>query len=333
MATAAPADTTVFVTGASGYIAGHVIHQLLEKGYKVRGSVRSLSNETKVKHLTDSFPGVELVEADLLSEGSFDAGIAGCDYVMHTASPFQLTVEDPQRDLVDPALNGTKNVLNASKKAGTVKRVIVTSSCAAVANDTFDESKVHTEADWNTSSTLTEGSYRFSKVVAEKAAWEFHEAGDAGFDVVVINPSFVLGPPFSKRTDSTSVGAVRGMLMGAFKDGVRHTGYGVVDVRNVAQAHIAAMEKKEASGRYLLTSNAAVPLIDLAEALRVDEFAAYHDNLPTTTIGDPVTKALYDHSKAETELGIVFTEPAVAVRDMARFLIENEVVTAPAPGK
>jgi dihydroflavonol-4-reductase len=107
---------TVVVTGASGFIAGHIIEQLLAKGYKVKGSVRSLADGTKVKHLHDNFPGLELFEADLLAPGSFDDAIAGSDYVIHTASPFIISVADPQRDLLDPAIKGTINVLEAVKK-------------------------------------------------------------------------------------------------------------------------------------------------------------------------------------------------------------------------
>ncbi len=109
-------QASVVVTGASGFIAGHVIEQLLAKGYRVKGSVRSLADEGKVKHLREKFHGLELFEADLLSEGSFDAAVAGADYVVHTASPFIITVADPQRDLIEPAVKGTLNVLWAAKR-------------------------------------------------------------------------------------------------------------------------------------------------------------------------------------------------------------------------
>ena len=129
------AEKTVCVTGASGFIAGHVIEQLIKAGYNVRGTVRSLSNEERIQHLRSQFSGkLELFEADLLKEGSFDDAVKGCSVVFHTASPFQLQVNDPQKDLVEPALKGTLNVLESAKKAG-ITKVIVTSSIAAVVGE------------------------------------------------------------------------------------------------------------------------------------------------------------------------------------------------------
>ena len=127
------AAQVVAVTGVSGYIGSEVVKQLLEKGYTVRGTVRSKSNTSKVQHLltlSDALPGqLELFEADLLKDGDFDNVVRGADFVLHTASPFFTETSDPQKDLVDPAVNGTTNVLNAAGKAG-IKRVVVTSSVA-----------------------------------------------------------------------------------------------------------------------------------------------------------------------------------------------------------
>ena len=128
-----PAAQVVAVTGVSGYIGSEVVKQLLEKGYTVRGTVRSKSNTSKVQHLltlSDALPGtLELFEADLLKAGDFDEVVRGADFVLHTASPFFTESSDPQKDLIDPAVNGTSNVLTAAGKAG-IKRVVVTSSVA-----------------------------------------------------------------------------------------------------------------------------------------------------------------------------------------------------------
>src|SRR5580765_4206043 len=130
-------DKPVCVTGASGFIAAHIVRELLERGYRVRGTVRSLRQPGKYTFLTQ-LPGaadrLELVEADLLAPGSYDAAVAGCDVVMHTASPYLIDVKDPQRDLVDPAVKGTLNVLTSAKAAG-VGRVVLTSSMSAISDE------------------------------------------------------------------------------------------------------------------------------------------------------------------------------------------------------
>jgi len=168
----------VLVTGASGFVATYVIKLLLQKGYKVRGTVRSVKDaQTKYKYLYDldqKGGHLELVEANLLEEASFDQHCLGVDYVMHVASPFIISPKDSQKDLVDPAIKGTLAVLNAVSKAGTVKRVILTSSCVAIV-DSPKEGHLYTEADWNDDSRLDKNPYYYSKVVAERAAWKFME--------------------------------------------------------------------------------------------------------------------------------------------------------------
>lgn len=323
----------VLVTGASGFIAGSVVKLLLERGYEVRGTVRSLADKAKVSHLRDTFPSLELFAADLLTEGSFDKACEGAQYVLHTASPFQLTVSDPQKDLVDPALNGTLNVLKAAAKSGTVKRVVVTSSCAAVAwQATPPDDKVWTEEDWNEDSTLENAPYRLSKTLAERAAWQFVNEGEGKgkFDLAVINPSFVLGPPLSARTDSESVRAVKGFLSGTVKEqgGCRPSCFGCVDVRDVALAHVLAMEKAEAGGhRFIVSSTTGISHLELAGMLRADpELAAFHDLLPTSEVAPVAHRPKYSHTKAEEQLGIRFTPIEKSVTDMAKALIALGVV-------
>ncbi|KAK9809557.1 hypothetical protein WJX73_001526 [Symbiochloris irregularis] len=161
------------VTGASGFVATQLIKQLLEKGYTVRGTVRSVKNRRKIESLqtlAEALPGnLELREADLMQRGSFDEAIAGADYVFHTASPYFATADDPQRDLVDPSVKGTTNVLGSvSKSKSTIKRVIMTSSVAAVniTGEKPSKGDRFTEEDWNTGSSLTHEPYRYSKAGA-----------------------------------------------------------------------------------------------------------------------------------------------------------------------
>jgi len=210
-------DNPICVTGASGFIASYVIRELLDGGYAVRGTVRGLTKGNTYEYLT-SFPGaaerLELVQAELLTEGSYDEAIAGCEYVIHTASPYVLDVKDPQLDLVDPALKGTLNVLQACAKAGSVKKVVLTSSVAAG----FDEpvsGHVYAEKDWNETSSLTRNPYFYSKTLAERSAWEFVEKENPAFELVVINPGVVIGASLVPSLN-TSNQILRDVLAGTY---------------------------------------------------------------------------------------------------------------------
>lgn len=329
----------ICVTGAAGYIASHLVAQLLAGGYRVRGTVRSLRKEKEkdLAHLR-ALPGaserLELVEADLMKPGSFDAAVAGCEYVMHTASPYVLDAKDPQRDLVDPAVLGTRGVLESCKRAGTVKRVVLTSSMAAI-TDEPDSDHVLTEADWNSKSTLQRNPYYLSKTLAEKAGWEFVEREKPGFDLVVINPFLVIGPSLSAAIN-TSPQMFIDLLSGAYP-GVMSMSWGFVDVRDVARAHVLAMEVGAAAGRYIC-ANATLSMRELVELLRTSGYDGY--KLPTIgldcSLGDYVVRLSsylqprgvgsylrthvgrvprFDHSKIERELGLVFRPLSESVLD------------------
>lgn len=242
--TAAP----VFVSGASGYIASWLVKELLAHGYRVRGSVRSLARAESYAHLT-ALPGaaerLELVEADLMTPGAFDAPVRGCEVVMHTASPYFLDPKDPQRDLVDPALHGTRSMLQACARAD-VRRVVLTSSVAAV-TDEPETGRTLTEQDWNTRSSLTRNPYYYSKTLAEREAWRMAEG--ATYRLVVINPFVVIGPAMTRALNPSNF-VVQAMLRGAYPGILRMT-WGLVDVRDVARAHVLAMEVPGAEGRHL----------------------------------------------------------------------------------
>lgn len=196
----------VLVTGISGFIASWVAHGALKLGYRVRGTVRSLANEDKVKHLRDLCPGskfkVDLVEADLMDEGCWAAAVADCDYILHVASPFVIDEPKDPNELILPAINGTLNVLKAASNLPRLpKRVIVTSSSAAIAYGTDTHNRVYTDADWTVpdSKEFPISSYTKSKVLAERAAWEFMEnlPADKKFELATINPTLVQGPMLS----------------------------------------------------------------------------------------------------------------------------------------
>jgi len=298
---------------------------LVERGHEVVGTVRNLSDADKVAHLHKELPQVKLAEADLLKEGSFDDVVKGAEWVFHTASPFFLTTTNPQKDLVEPALNGTLNVLRAVDKAGTVKRVVLTSSIAAIATLAKPAEHVYTEQDWNLEGTLEKEPYRYSKRVAEEAAWAF--AKGKSWDLVVINPGFVLGPPLSARTDSTSVKTLKELLDGttAAKGGITQPfAFPAVDIRDVAEAHVRAAENPKASGRYILGTSEGVSFLEYCDILRASsKYSKYP--LPTACL-TPLTKKRVDNTKVQRELGLKFTPIEQSILDMADSLIEFGIV-------
>ena len=281
-------DAPVCVTGASGFIAAHIVSDLLDAGYKVRGTVRDASS-SKYEYLT-SMDGaeerLELVYADLLEPTSFDAAVEGCEYVLHTASPYVFDVEDPQRDLVDPAVEGTRGVMKACCEAGTVKRVVVTSSMAAI-TDEPDENQLLTEDDWNDRSSLTRNPYYYSKTQAEREAWKFAEDDDCSFDVVAINPFVVIGPAHSPRINTSN--RIFADIMNGVYPAIMSLSWGFVDVRDVARAHRLAMETPEASGRYIC-ANETMSMRDVVELLKAEGYGNYR--LPTVGLDNPAGDVL-----------------------------------------
>ncbi len=275
----------ILVTGASGYIASWIIKKLLEQGYTVRGSVRNLNKKDRYEHLeamAAASPGVfQPVEADLLDAGSFDEAAKGCSIVMHTASPFiNGKIKDPYESLINPALQGTINVLESVNKADSVKKVVLTSSVVAIYGDAADAQEVadqtFNESHWNTTSTADHQPYPYSKTVAERQAWEMAEKQDR-WKLAVINPSFVLGPSLTQRVDSTSISTMRDLLTGKLATGVPALHFGMVDVRNIADAHLEAGFRPEAGGRHILRSEHG-NLLDIAHIIEQTYPGRY--NLP-----------------------------------------------------
>ena len=327
----------VCITGAAGFIASHLIQQLLGAGYRVRGTVRDRSRGADFAHL-EALPGaaerLELVEANLLTEGAFDRAVAGCEVVMHTASPYALDAKDPQRDLVDPAVKGTRNVLGSCRKAGGVRRVVLTSSMAAITDEPESERPL-TEADWNTRSTLDRNPYYLSKTLAEKEAWRFVEEEKPGFDLVVINPFLVIGPSLS-RSVNTSNQLFLDLLSGTYP-GIMNLTWGFVDVRDVARAHVLAMATSGAKGRHICAAS-TISMRDVVQLLHDSGYQGH--KLPRLgfdcAIGDRVVQLSsylqpkgvgsylrthvgrvprYDNSKIQRELGLTFRPVPESILD------------------
>ncbi len=273
----------VLVTGGSGYIASWIVKRLLDQGLNVHATVRNLEDQFKVAHLHELAAEVDgrlhLFEADLLNPGSFDASMASCELVIHTASPFHIRMpDDPETEFIRPAREGTRNVLDSANRAESVKRVVLTSSVAAIAGD-YDQPALradgtYTEKDWNTTSEPDHGPYAYSKTVAEKAAWEMTNAQDR-WDLVVINPAGIFGPSLSKRDDFQSTQLLLDSANGTMANGTVPVEFGFVDVRDCAAAHITAGFSPGANGRYIL-SKQSVSVLNLADMLR----AKFGDGYP-----------------------------------------------------
>ena len=267
-------DQPILLTGASGYLASWIAHYLLQQGHTVHGTVRDPHDVYKVGHLDlldRKHPGkLVLFKADLLEEGSFAEAMQGCEIVIHTASPFQLRVRDPQKDLIDPALRGTRNVLQSVNEVTTVQRVVLTSSVAAVMGDAREVEDttdgVLTEDNWNLSSDLRHQPFSYSKTVAEKEAWRINQE-QSRWHLVALNPAFMLGPPISSRLDGTSTTFVRNLVNGSFRSGLPDLTYGIVDVRDVARAHLLAANLPNACGRHILCAE-TYKMIELGDQIK-----------------------------------------------------------------
>ena len=254
--------TIVTVTGGTGYIASWIVKDLLEEGHDVRITVRDKSNIKKYQHLLDieenSQGSITVYEADLLAIGSFDKAVEGADYVFHTASPFFVDDKgDTQAKLVNPAVNGTENLLNSVNLTKTVKRVVLTSSLAAIYGDNRDMHNKNldslNESIWNETSSLTHNAYSFSKTLAEKKAWDMVKR-QKNWDLVTIHPGFVFGPSLTKRVDSTSITTLLRILKGELKSGAPDLEFIYSDVRDISKGHLSAAFNPKAEGRYIITN-------------------------------------------------------------------------------
>jgi len=271
------ADRLIAVTGIGGFLGRHVAAQLLRAGYEVRGTLRSLKKAKSIEAAIRSAEGVtggklSFVVADLLSDEGWDAAFSGVTDVMHTASPFPSSVPKDENELIQPAREGTLRVLRAAKNAG-VRRVILTSSIAAIS---YGPGRApFTEADWTDINGPLATPYYKSKTLAERAAWSF--AQENGLELAVINPGMILGPILGADT-GTSVGVVQSLMKGRYP-AMPDFSVPVVDVRDVAEAHVLAMTVPEAAGERFIIGGEALSVKDVAEVLRRD-FPAYARKMP-----------------------------------------------------
>ncbi|HEX5100835.1 MAG TPA: aldehyde reductase [Polyangiaceae bacterium] len=332
-----PQDTLVVVTGASGFIALHCVRELLEQGYRVRGTVRSLGSEAKLRHaLLPLEPGDRLsfAEADLLSDAGWTEALAGAKYVLHVASPLPKSPPKDDDELIRPAREGALRVLRAARVAG-VARVVMTSSLAAIASGhPHDSGHVFDENDWSDLGRTT-GAYEKSKTLAEQAAWEYVRGEGQGLELVAINPSFVLGPSLSGADNASN--EIVGKLVRREIPGVPQLEFGLVDVRDLAKAHVLAMTAPNAAGQRFIVSSDTAWMRDIAKTLKgngyrvptfeipnlVARFVALFDptlRLVTPRLGRP---ALLSAEKARRELGWSGRSMKEMVLDTAKHISER----------
>ncbi|KAL4887542.1 hypothetical protein BJY04DRAFT_212576 [Aspergillus karnatakaensis] len=327
----------VLLTGGSGFVASHILNTLLERGYFVTTTVRSSGKGEKMLSSHRSTTKLSyVVVKDIAAKGAFDVAVQAAppfDYVIHTASPFPDTFTDPVKDLLNPAIEGTVGILKAIKTyAPNVKRVVITSSFAAIVN-TASPPKVYDEISWNpvtwddaiADSSLT---YRGSKTLAEKAAWNFVENETPAFDLVTINPPLVYGPAVESLGDlgglNTSNQRIRDFIQGKHGEGeLPPTGTFLwVDVRDLALAHIRALEVPAAGGHRVFVTAGHCSNKRIVDAIRATH-PQFASRLPNKPIDDfPEECYGYDNSKARNLLGVEFRSLQEGIGDTVDSLLK-----------
>lgn len=343
----------VLVTGATGFVAGWLVKRLLDEGLTIHAAVRNPNDGKKLAHLDalakNSSGTIKYFKSDLLESGSYAEAMEGCELVYHTASPFTSKITDPQKELIEPAVLGTSNVLEQANKTASVKRVVVTSSCAAIYTDAIDcalqPNGILTEDVWNTTASLEYQPYSYSKTLAEKKAWEINKQ-QTRWDLVTINPSLVLGPALNAASvTSESYAILKQVGDGTMKAGAPRLGIGMVDVRDVAEAHFQAGFNPNANGRYI-TSAYNTNVLELAATLLPkfgDKYPIPQKALPKwllVLVGPMVNKMFSrkfirnnvnipwkaDNTKIKNELSISFRPMDETMFDSFQVLIDEKLI-------
>lgn len=339
---------TVLLTGASGYIAKHIALQLLEAGYIVRGSLRTLARGAEVTaavqpHLTD--PGdierrLTFVALDLTRDTGWVDAMDGVDVVMHTASPFPMTQPKNEDDLIRPAVDGALRALRAAQAAG-VTRFVLTSSTAAISgSDLPPGDTAFDETNWTNPDDAKISAYTKSKTLAEQAAWEFVRDEAPEMQLTVVNPGFVLGAPLD-GTFGTSIEVIKRLLRG--KDPMLpNIGFTTVDVQDVAEMHVKVIDQPQTIGQRIMTVDRFLSFQDLAKTIKT----AYPDRKVVTRVApdfvikglalfDPAIRTIVpslgrvektDNARARATLGRGMRQAHKAAVSSAAYLIDNKLV-------
>jgi nucleoside-diphosphate-sugar epimerase len=338
-------EPAVLVTGVSGFLGGHVALQLLQRGYRVRGTIRRVTSASAVMSRFQSFEDkLSLVEADLDNNEGWADAVSGCGYVIHTASPFPSGAVRDEAGLIRTAREGALRVLRASHQVG-VKRVVLTSSVAATNHGSGRAP--FSERDWTDVESKRATPYYKSKTLAERAAWAFAE--ERGLSLAVINPGLILGPSIGNDLGS-SVGLIWKLMNGKFTKLPRY-GCSIVDVRDVALAHVRAMVEPAAAGHRFIVGGRVFSMKDLSLVL-ARAFPEYTSRLPTAELPDWFVRILalidadartivhelgrdlsVDTSKARSMLQWRPRPEEETIRDCAQSLIERGLVTSPSASR
>ena len=281
-----PRSTKILVTGANGFIGLHTVLHFLKAGYNVSATVRTKEHAENVRQTIEKHADagkLEFVYADLLRDEGWDQAVAGCDFVLHVASPFPSEAPKDENELIRPAREGTLRVLRASQKAG-VKRVVLVSSTAAVLSGHERENRVFSESDW-TDLSKTDYAYAKSKTLAEQAAWDFIKSVEnkTGTEMVSVNPSNVFGPVLDNRHHTSTEWF--GTLLRREIPGLSRTQLNLVDVRDVVAMMEKAMITPDAAGKRFLANGASIPLQEFALILDRN-FASRGYRVPTRVLPD-----------------------------------------------
>ena len=326
------------LTGISGYIAMHCAKELLKRDYHINATVRNLDKVEDIKNALSALSldvnKIQFFQADLLSDDNWEDAMADCEYVMHVASPYPLNQPKDESVLIKPAVEGTERVVSLAIK-NNVKKIVLTSSVVAVS--VGHTKKEYSEEDWSFADKPI-AAYAKSKTLAEKKAWELIKKADTDTKLTVINPSGVIGPSLTSEISSTQL-IIAGLMNGKIPVNLPiHIGY--VDVRDVALAHIKALESPNSDGERIILSNTELWHKDVSKILKEGGYKA-----PWLTVSVPVAKFLANvvpalkgakrflgkdmvknSTKAEDILGISYIDIKKSILDDAKSLTEFEKV-------
>ncbi|CAJ0595874.1 unnamed protein product [Cylicocyclus nassatus] len=337
----------VLVTGASGYVALHCVAQLLTAGYRVRGTVRSMNNARKVApllRLPHANERLGLVEADLLNEEDWPAAVRDCTFILHVASPWPIVADE---HTIKTAIDGTLFVLRAASMEPSVKKVVLTSSCAAVNDGHPNDERVFDETCWTNLDNPNVDNYAKSKTLAEKAAWNFWSTLDhnSRFALTVLNPTFVIGPMLSDCENGSATIIGRMMDFRTYL-ACPKVSLGVVDVRDVAKAHVEALTRKESDGERILITARSIWFKDMITWLR-KEFSKMGYLITPAVVQnwavklyaylgiDPHVAAVihrlgpelqFDNTKSRELLGMTYTNLHISLIEMMYSMIQLGMV-------
>lgn len=337
------ASNLVLVTGASGYVAGHCILKLLERGYRVRGTLRSLSRADEVRQwLTRARRGVDpgdalsFVAAELTEKAGWDPAMEGVGYVLHVASPIPATAPKDPDTLIRPAREGTLNVMHAATRASVVRVVQTSSSVAVMYGCDNPNGRIFTESDWTDPEHRDNVPYTRSKTLAERAAWAELPKLPRALEWVAIQPGLVLGPVLDK--DASVTVEIVALLLNGELPGLPNFGYAVVDVRDLAELHVLAMTAPQAHAQRYIGAGQFVSMSDIARILR-ERVGDLAKKVPARKLPDVLVRlvGLFDPKvrgqlfelgkvrqpssrKAETELGWSRRTVEQTIVDTARSL-------------